>query len=138
MNSRLAPPTSSRRVLTRDSSRSLVPFPSTSPVIGMATKSLSSSVGWADTAGGWNTQTAHAKHATLSLLDMVWSSTNECPLEARDAINFDQRVPGDPSWGGDCSPNRRILAETSKEHVVHSRIVLEIVEIDIDLQDFVH
>src|SRR5262245_13138881 len=45
MKRRLEPPTSSRIVLTRDSNTSLVPFPSTSPVIGVSTKSSTSIIG---------------------------------------------------------------------------------------------
>ena len=71
MNRRFAPPASSLRVFTLESSSSFEPLPSTSPVIGMTTKSLSSSVGCARRGGAHNMDTAEVRHATRILLNMM-------------------------------------------------------------------
>src|SRR5512141_1883874 len=59
-------------------------------------------------------------------------------LQRGDAVDLDERVAGNPSGGGDRRADRGLRAEAAEEHLVHRRVVLQVVQVDVDLQDLLH
>src|SRR5882724_867821 len=57
---------------------------------------------------------------------------------ARDYVDLDERVSGNTTGRGNGSAYWRLGPEAAEKRFVHARIILQIVEIDIALQDFVH
>src|SRR4029077_20102330 len=59
-------------------------------------------------------------------------------LDVSDAIDLNKRVPRHASHGRNGRAHRRLAAEASQVHFVHGGIVLDVVEIDIYFQHFLH
>ena len=58
--------------------------------------------------------------------------------DASDDVDFDEGVAGDAAGGCDGCAHGRFGAEAAEEGLVHFLVVLEVVEVDIALEDFVH
>src|SRR6202035_4448883 len=55
-----------------------------------------------------------------------------------DHVDLDQRVSRNATGGRDGCPHGRLLAKPAQKYLVHSCIVLQIIQINIALQDLVH
>src|SRR5262245_20600294 len=59
-------------------------------------------------------------------------------LDVGDAVDLNQRVSRDTSHGSDRRAHRRLVSKTSLVDLVHPRVILDVVEIDIHLENSVH
>src|SRR5437899_272930 len=56
-------------------------------------------------------------------------------LDAGNHVDLNQRVAGNASRGRDGRAHGRLRAEASEKHLVHARVVLEIVQVHVALQN---